>query len=120
MSSSTATTDAVRAAKVFTFENHPPLRVPGAEGLNLWDATDGIVCDLNPQWGHSFLGYFVTRSGKRVYVSSYSSGECYGGRDAKVTRRVERNPMEWLCDQGKEHSHGHLIDPSLIIDLDKV
>lgn len=113
----TETVSVERGAKVFVFTNHPPLRVAGAEGLSMYDATDGIICDTNPQWGHNWLGYFLTRSGKRVYVSSYNCGESYNGREPKTTRCVERDPMAWLVRHDAEHTHGHLIDPTLIIDL---
>lgn len=101
---------------IITFKNHPPLKVAG-KSVTLWDAAE-IVADTNPQFGHDFLGYLTTKSGKRIYVSSENSGMCYDGRSPKSIRRVEKNPLEWLQDRDMYYTHGHLINPKLIIDLE--
>lgn len=118
-----AAVEAVVATKrmLFVFDNHPPLRVTvAADCKNLYDATADIVCDTNQEWGHQWLGYLETKSGKRIYVASENCGMTYNGREPRTSRTVVKDPLAWLAERGARYynRHCHEIDPSLILDLD--
>ena len=118
----TTMTTAATKIKTFLFDNHPPLRMSvGADCESLYDATADIVCDTNPEWGHNWLGYLETKSGKRVYVASHSSG-MDNGRGTRTWRGVIADPLAYLRDLGDEYynRHCHKIDASLIVDLDSL
>jgi len=90
MTNTTEDTQKIRKSIVCTFSNHAPIRF-----WNEFDSADegkyiddyiGILWHRNQDFGHHDIGYYVCKSGKKIYFASYNSGMDFGSGYPKTTR----------------------------------
>ena len=118
----------VRKSIVCTFSNHAPIRFwgdfdqPAEEAGKYIDDYVYVLWDGQRDFGHHDIEYYICKSGKRIYFSSYNSGESYGSHSPRTTRtylkdieaiksyfgEIDRMD-EWYRVCGK-------VDPTLIVD----
>ncbi len=134
-------TKTVRKSIVCTFSNHAPIRFWGEFEITLSDDLKleqdkiasvgeyiddyvGVLWDGHRDFGHHDVEYYICKSRKRIYFSSYNSGESYGSHEPRTSRTylkdVEaiKNYFDEIDRMDEWYRVCGNADPALIVDSD--